>query len=77
VVYVFLAHRGRSIYVRFWGQSGHAPPIRPDHRDAIRGTKTVLAVLAMLALVLAWGSAPVRADDNDGNLGRHKVRVLT
>jgi hypothetical protein len=46
-------------------------------RDAIRGTKTVLAVLAMLASVLAWGSAPVRADDNDGDLGRHKVRVLT
>jgi endonuclease/exonuclease/phosphatase family metal-dependent hydrolase len=31
----------------------------------------------MLASVLAWGSAPVRADDNDGDLGRHKVRVLT
>jgi endonuclease/exonuclease/phosphatase family metal-dependent hydrolase len=46
-------------------------------RDAIRGTKTVLAVLAMLAWVLAWGSAPVSADDNDGDLGRDKVRVLT
>ena len=46
-------------------------------RDAIRGTKTVLAVLAMLASVLAWGSAPVRADDNDGDLGRDKVRVLS
>ena len=45
--------------------------------DASRGTKTVLAVLAILASVLAWGSAPVRADDNAGNLGRHKVRVLT
>src|SRR5215831_16529315 len=45
--------------------------------SAVRGTKTVLAVLAMLASVLAWGSAPVRADDNDGDLGRHKVRVLT
>jgi len=46
-------------------------------RDAIRGTKTVLPVLAMLASVLAWGSAPVRADDNDGDLGRDKVRVLS
>src|SRR6516165_1662581 len=45
--------------------------------DASRGTKAVLAVLAILASVLAWGSAPVRADDNAGNLGRHKVRVLT
>src|SRR6516225_5523695 len=45
--------------------------------DASRGTKTVLAVLAILASVLAWGSAPVRADDNDGDLGRDKVRVLT
>jgi endonuclease/exonuclease/phosphatase family metal-dependent hydrolase len=45
--------------------------------SAVRGTKTVLAVLAMLASVLAWGSAPVRADDNDGDLGRHEVRVLT
>jgi endonuclease/exonuclease/phosphatase family metal-dependent hydrolase len=45
--------------------------------DAIRGTKTVLAGLAILASVLVWGSAPVRADDNDGDLGRHKVRVLT
>src|SRR5262249_49927827 len=44
---------------------------------AVRGTKTVLAVLAILASVLAWGSAPVRADDNDGDLGRDKVRVLT
>jgi endonuclease/exonuclease/phosphatase family metal-dependent hydrolase len=46
-------------------------------RDAIRGTKTVLAVLAMLASVLAWGSAPVRAEDNDGDLGSHRVRVLS
>jgi len=30
-----------------------------------------------LASVLAWGSAPVRADDNDGDLGRHEVRVLS
>ena len=45
--------------------------------DAGGGTKTVLAVLAILASVLAWGSAPVRADDNDGDLGRDKVRVLT
>src|SRR5215813_4284185 len=45
--------------------------------DASRGTKTVLAVLAILASVLAWGSAPVRADDNDGDLGRDKVRVLS
>jgi endonuclease/exonuclease/phosphatase family metal-dependent hydrolase len=45
--------------------------------SAVRGTKTVLAVLAMLASVLAWGSAPVRADDNDGDLGHHEVRVLT
>jgi endonuclease/exonuclease/phosphatase family metal-dependent hydrolase len=45
--------------------------------DAVRGTKTVLAVLAMLASVLAWGSAPVRAADDDGDLGRHEVRVLT
>jgi len=45
-------------------------------RDAIRGTKTVLAVLAMLASVLAWGSAP-GAEDNDGDLGSHRVRVLT
>jgi endonuclease/exonuclease/phosphatase family metal-dependent hydrolase len=45
-------------------------------RDAIRGTKTVLAVLAILASVLAWGSAPVRAEDNDGDLGSHRVRVL-
>lgn len=45
--------------------------------SAVRGTKTVLAVLAILASVLAWGSAPVRADDNDGDLGRDKVRVLT
>ena len=45
--------------------------------SAVRGTKTALAVLAMLASVLAWGSAPVRADDNDGDLGRDKVRVLT
>jgi endonuclease/exonuclease/phosphatase family metal-dependent hydrolase len=45
--------------------------------SAVRGTKTVLAVLAMLASVLAWGSAPVRADDNDGDLARHEVRVLT
>jgi hypothetical protein len=45
--------------------------------QVIRGTKTVLAVLAILASVLAWGSAPVRADDNDGDLGRHQVRVLT
>ena len=45
--------------------------------DASRGTKTVLAVLAILASVLAWGSAPVRADDHDGDLGRDKVRVLT
>ena len=44
--------------------------------SAVRGTKTVLAVLAMLASVLAWGSAPVRADDNDGDPGRHEVRVL-
>jgi hypothetical protein len=34
-------------------------------------------VLATLAAVLAWGSAPVRADDNDGDPGRQKVRVLT
>ena len=46
-------------------------------RSAVRGTKTVVAVLAMLASVLAWGSAPVRAEDNDGDLGRHEVRVLT
>src|SRR5215472_10527565 len=45
--------------------------------SAVRGTKTVLALLAMLASVLAWGSAPVRADNNDGNLGRQEVRVLT
>ena len=45
--------------------------------QVIRGTKTVLAGLAILALVLAWGSAPVRAEDNDGDLGRDKVRVLT
>ena len=45
--------------------------------SAVRGTKTVVAVLAMLASVLAWGSAPVRAEDNDGDLGRHEVRVLT
>src|SRR5215471_20902372 len=45
--------------------------------QVIRGTKTVLAVLAILASVLAWGSAPVRADGNDGDLGRHEVRVLT
>jgi endonuclease/exonuclease/phosphatase family metal-dependent hydrolase len=45
--------------------------------QVIRGTKTVLAVLAILASVLAWGSAPVRAEDNDGDLGRHEVRVLT
>src|SRR5262245_51489958 len=45
--------------------------------QVIRGTKTVLAVLAILASVLAWGSAPVRADDNDGDLGRHEVRVLS
>jgi endonuclease/exonuclease/phosphatase family metal-dependent hydrolase len=45
--------------------------------SAVRGTKTVLAVLAILASVLAWGSAPVRAEDNDGDLGNHKVRVLT
>jgi len=44
--------------------------------SAVRGTKTALAVLAMLASVLAWGSAPVRADDNDGHLHRHEVRVL-
>src|SRR5215831_759220 len=44
---------------------------------AVRGTKTILAVLAILASVLAWGSAPVRADDNDGDLGRHEVRVLS
>jgi len=34
-------------------------------------------VLAMLASVLTWGSAPVCAADDDGDLGRHKVRVLT
>jgi hypothetical protein len=45
--------------------------------SAFRGTKTALTVLAMLASVLTWGSAPVRADDNDGDLGRHEVRVLT
>src|SRR5260370_40477735 len=45
--------------------------------QVIRGPKTVLAVLAILASVLAWGSAPVRADDNEGDLGRHEVRVLT
>src|SRR5262245_41474792 len=45
--------------------------------STVRGTKTALAVLAMLASVLAWGSAPVRADDNDGDLGHHGVRVLT
>jgi hypothetical protein len=45
--------------------------------SAVRGTKTALAVLAMLASVLAWGSAPVRADNNDGHLGPHEVRVLT
>src|SRR5262249_56957447 len=45
--------------------------------DAGGGTKTVLAVLAILASVLAWGSAPVRADDNDGDLGRDEGRVLT
>src|SRR5262249_24793706 len=45
--------------------------------SAVRGMKTALAVLAMLASVLAWGSASVRADDNDGDLGRHEVRVLT
>jgi Endonuclease/Exonuclease/phosphatase family len=39
-------------------------------------TKTVLAVLAILASVLAWGSAPVRAEDNDGDLDSHRVRVL-
>ena len=44
--------------------------------SAVRRTKTALAVLAMLASVLAWGSAPVRADDNDGHLSRHEVRVL-
>jgi hypothetical protein len=45
--------------------------------SAVGGTKSVLAVLAMLASVLAWGSAPVRAEDNDGDLGRHELRVLT
>jgi endonuclease/exonuclease/phosphatase family metal-dependent hydrolase len=45
--------------------------------QVIRGTKTVLAVLAMLASILAWGSAPVRADDNEGDLDRHEVRVLS
>jgi hypothetical protein len=45
--------------------------------QVICGTKTVLAVLAILTSVLAWGSAPVRADDNDGDLGNHEVRVLT
>jgi hypothetical protein len=45
--------------------------------SAVRGTKTALAVLAMLASVLAWGSAPARADDNVGHLGPHEVRVLT
>jgi endonuclease/exonuclease/phosphatase family metal-dependent hydrolase len=45
--------------------------------SAVRGTKTVLAVLAMLASVLAWASAPVRADDDDGDLARDEVRVLT
>jgi endonuclease/exonuclease/phosphatase family metal-dependent hydrolase len=44
---------------------------------AVRGTKTALAVLAMLASVLAWGSAPARADDKVGHLGPHEVRVLT
>jgi endonuclease/exonuclease/phosphatase family metal-dependent hydrolase len=44
--------------------------------SAVRGTKTALAVLAMLASVLAWGSAPVRADDKVGHLGPHEVRVL-
>ena len=45
--------------------------------SAVRGTKTALAVLAMLTSVLAWGSAPVRADDKPGHLGPHEVRVLT
>jgi len=45
--------------------------------SAVRGTKTALAVLAMLASVLAWGSASVRADDKPGHLGPHEVRVLT
>jgi endonuclease/exonuclease/phosphatase family metal-dependent hydrolase len=45
--------------------------------SAVRGTKTVLAVLAMLGFGSGVGSAPVRADDNDGNLGRHEVRALT
>jgi len=44
--------------------------------STVRATKTALAVLAMLASVLAWGSAPARADDNAG-LSRHGVRVLT
>jgi endonuclease/exonuclease/phosphatase family metal-dependent hydrolase len=42
-----------------------------------RGTRIVLAALVLLVLVQAWGSAPVRADDNDGDLGHHEVRVLT
>jgi endonuclease/exonuclease/phosphatase family metal-dependent hydrolase len=50
---------------------------RPFGCSTVRGTKTALAVLAMLASVLAWGSAPVRAEDNDGDLGSHRVRVLT
>jgi Endonuclease/Exonuclease/phosphatase family len=45
--------------------------------SAVRGTKTALTVLAMLASVLAWGSAPARADDKVGHLGPHEVRVLT
>src|SRR5262245_48497953 len=44
---------------------------------AVRGTKPALAVLAMLASILAWGSAPVRAQDNDGDLAPQTVRVLT
>jgi hypothetical protein len=46
-------------------------------KNTIGLTKTVLTVLAMLASVLAWGSAPVRAQDNDGDLGRQEVRVLS
>jgi endonuclease/exonuclease/phosphatase family metal-dependent hydrolase len=34
-------------------------------------------VLGLLASVLACGSAPVRAADDDGDLDRHEVRVLS
>jgi endonuclease/exonuclease/phosphatase family metal-dependent hydrolase len=56
--------------------------LRPKRTVALFGCgavwmKTVLSALAILTSVLVWGSAPARADDNDGDLGRHEVRVLT